>query len=638
MRRDSLLLLVVIAGLGGACGGRGQVEPTIDPEKTPGVYGEEFLRLVNAPPVVVSEAGTPGLRTIAVSTVDPAERDFEVTVDVSEQVLRIRTPEEIEYGYDESKAVPTSLYRSFAEAELQHDAFLSAALLGVKAKAFDDGLCAAVELADGNLAARAELLQKILEAISPADAGGKGGRALISAALHLAGERVDVTPEMKQILAEFREDDSRSKPIGFYTWSRELIRVFQQGRLLQTELEAPEAKALAAALSKDSELTGSYHEMLTLAERLTNPLAHEDLRQASRALAGGEEPNLPDPSHFFPPSRSHETELILKLYGDRPIPDRFNLADEMVKRIRAGSLDLEPTAASGWYDHQVFALESLVIPEEMPEAKHLVLADTYRMDLVGLFKSLLALTRETHVKQLEGIVCGARAPGETIILEVEPSLTVEPLATYYLRRAKSYRFVRDVLEETYGREWLFELRRLTAGGPVNMPLVIEVRLMEALCHGAYLTTCDELGMKPEVDANLGFGKGPATDRALFRHWTGQIKIDPDLGRDVRMMVPIFYDIERRKLKVWAVLGVATKPMSISFEKDPTVVCVKEVTDGKTIEVPLEDVYVSFQAQDQRLGYLVTAELYVTRPLNREEFRDLCDSSESAQEILDRLAE
>ncbi|MFH0946142.1 MAG: hypothetical protein V2A76_13160, partial [Planctomycetota bacterium] len=178
---------------------------TVDSEKTPRVYGEEFLRIVNAPPVVAAEAGTPGLRTIVVSTVDPAKRDFEVTVDVSEQVLGIRTPEEIDYGYDESGTVPTPLYPSFAEADLQHDSFLSAALLGVKAKAFDDGLYATVEVADGNLADRKELLRGILEVISPADEGGEGARALIAAALHLAGEQVDVTPEMTQILAEFRD-------------------------------------------------------------------------------------------------------------------------------------------------------------------------------------------------------------------------------------------------------------------------------------------------------------------------------------------------------------------------------------------------------------------------------------------------
>ena len=37
----------------------------------------------------------------------------------------------------------------------------------------------------------------------------------------------------------------------------------------------------------------------------------------------------------------------------------------------------------------------------MPEAQRLKLDESYRKELVGLFKALLALTRETHIKQLE---------------------------------------------------------------------------------------------------------------------------------------------------------------------------------------------------------------------------------------------
>ena len=39
---------------------------------------------------------------------------------------------------------------------------------------------------------------------------------------------------------------------------------------------------------------------------------------------------------FFPASRAHETDLVKKLYGDRPIPEGFNLVEEMVRRIRSG--------------------------------------------------------------------------------------------------------------------------------------------------------------------------------------------------------------------------------------------------------------------------------------------------------------
>ena len=74
---------------------------------------------------------------------------------------------------------------------------------------------------------------------------------------------------------------------------------------------------------------------------------------------------------------------------------------------------------------------------------------------------------------------------------------MEPLPTYYLRRARSYRFVREVLQQAFGPEALPKLHRLTATGPVNVSLDSELTLMEALFQGAYLRSCEEIGMKPE---------------------------------------------------------------------------------------------------------------------------------------------
>jgi hypothetical protein len=52
----------------------------------------------------------------------------------------------------------------------------------------------------------------------------------------------------------------------------------------------------------------------------------------------------------------------------------------------------------------------LVIPEKMPEAPRLDLDASYRRQLLELFKGILALTRETHIKQLEIPAVGAAAP------------------------------------------------------------------------------------------------------------------------------------------------------------------------------------------------------------------------------------
>src|SRR5262249_20390532 len=152
---------------------------------------------------------------------------------------------------------------------------------------------------------------------------------------------------------------------------------------------------------------------------------------------------------FFPPSRSHESDLGRRLFADSPIPEGFDLMAEMIRRIRAGALTLRPTERSGWYEHQTWSLEPLLMPARTPEANRLRLGKRYRQHLEELFKGAYALARETHVKQLE-VASLAMSAAPRLAVWIRPELAVEPLAACYLRRAESYRFVRGVLEHTFG--------------------------------------------------------------------------------------------------------------------------------------------------------------------------------------------
>ena len=357
--------------------------------------------------------------------------------------------------------------------------------------------------------------------------------------------------------------------------------------------------------------------------------ALESLATAANDLTRGKEPVLRDLA-LFPPSRAYETDLVKKLYGNKPIPDGFNLADEMVQRIQAGTLSLTPRKDSGWYDHQTFALEPLVVPDKMPEAKHLSLHSSYKKELVKLFKALLALTRETHTKQLEEPECGAAMPPPGIILDLYPQLSQEPLATFYLRRALAYRFVRGVLLEFFGEIGLAGMKRVTAAGPVNLTLDRELRAMESLFYGAYLNSAHELGMTPEAQKDLGLGAPKSL--ALYRGWNPNE--DPDVSRDMRCMVPVFYDLEREKSKVWVVLGVATRPLSVRYAARPRLEAVVDVKTGKPVDLAKVDL--QFESAHFTVAYPVMAEVYVSKILNRKEFRELCDKHKTQEAILSHL--
>jgi hypothetical protein len=503
---------------------------------------------------------------------------WHVRLDLAPQVLSLAIPEaETTWQKGEEALAPT--------CPVSHD-FVSASMLAVKAKLFDDGLYAAAETAAQP--DKAKLLAGLVGVAPP-----------IAAAARLGGMDVPLSAEARRLTDEFLADELESKPLGFYSWSDPLRRIFQQDRLLQRALTPADAAALVAALDADPALKVAYGKCLDVVSRLTNPLVAEkpDLRRPAGAW-------------FFPPSRSHESELVTRLYGDKPIPDGFSLADEMVERLRAGSLRLEPTDTSGWYDLQTWALEPLVLLDRMPEGARLTANSRYREQLQELFKAILSLTRETHVKQLEIVPAGAAGwgqPDREVIVWVVPELTVEPVRTYYQRRARGYEFVRQVLESS-GR--LTTMRRLTPGGPVSRSLDEELAGMTALFRGAAAVTGHELGMEPATDPEAGG----------FRHWAQS----PDIAEDIRMMVPVFYDVGRRKTKVWAILGWATRELVVSFGTPPAA----QVLNGR-VKIRFGSIY-------RKIAYPVFAEAYVSRLLDRDEFRAHCERYKTRDRILQDL--
>jgi len=73
--------------------------------------------------------------------------DYTVKVDVTDQVLYLDIPEEKDYYYEEGKTeTETPLYPT-PEELMSYSNFISASIISAKAKQFDDGLYAAVEMA-----------------------------------------------------------------------------------------------------------------------------------------------------------------------------------------------------------------------------------------------------------------------------------------------------------------------------------------------------------------------------------------------------------------------------------------------------------------------------------------------------------
>ena len=203
----------------------------------------------------------------------PMARDYGTGIPGStgpeRQVLRLSVPEDRSFGHEEGKeeapVAPTL-------AGLGSDTFVSASVLAQKAKQFDDGLYAAVELAAqqgaGRFPGKAALLRSLAKALT-----GQPGQpassapATILAAGKLGGLGVNlpaaVQPPVQQAIDEFLGNELRSKPISFYTWSGDLSAIFQQDRMLQTELtDKAGTEAIVKALHADQQARSIYEAYL----------------------------------------------------------------------------------------------------------------------------------------------------------------------------------------------------------------------------------------------------------------------------------------------------------------------------------------------------------------------------------------
>jgi hypothetical protein len=418
----------------------------------------------------------------------------------------------------------------------------SVSLLDGKAKQFDDGLYAALDRAyyrglNDRLRGHVQLIRRFYERIgkdSPA-------AAFLAAGLELAGVHVEATDVQAKndYLSAFRNDEVASKPIGFYTWNRELADCFRFLRFFQreftTDLTVP--RALVAALEKDAALRADYEKVIAFYAKLTNPYVCRSLLDIDAAPE-----QVPLATHdavaLLPPSTSRETVLFKKLFPT-DLPPEANLMRELIRVIRSGSVDLRPTAKSGWYEHQVYALETLLLPEKGEENPKLLLTKTYKKRMLEAFKALMTKRRETHVRQLTILGLSTCQPpvGEArLSREIKPRLRVEPCPSYFLRTARAYNFLANFLEASVGDEGLRSLHGLLQGGEREPNLHGELHFMRDLFYGLYLVSAEDIGLKPD----LAKGELDDEDRCyrLAVDWLPKALTDRDIAADTRVMVPI----------------------------------------------------------------------------------------------------
>ncbi len=432
-----------------------------------------------------------------------------------------------------------------------------------KAKQVDDGLYAALDLAyyrglEGVLVGHVALVRRMLEKVGPASPAAP----YLAAGLAIAGEAAPVTDEASKArwISAFKADAVRSTPIAFYAWNKALSDCFRFLRYFQGPLprgSEPIAAAIADALKGDPTLLADYRKALAFYARLTNPSRDPSFADLAEGKA---RPDWSASPSLFPAATSRETELFEKLFPVG-LPWDADLMRTLIAKIRSGSVRLAPGPSSGWYDYQVFALETMLLPGRGEESSKLLLTRAYKERMLEAFKALMTKRRETHARGLKTAAGGMEMPSQ-----IAPRLRLEPCPTYYLRTARAYAFLADFLESAVGLPALERLHGLREGGERPLSLRDELRSARDLFYGFYLLSAEDIGLATALLDGEPVDRDRSEEAA--RSWLANPLDDPDLAVDTRVSVPIYLDPGERSTRLWATLGVRVARLDAEYVRAP----------------------------------------------------------------------
>jgi hypothetical protein len=527
------------------------------------------------------------------------------------------------------------------------DLLPSANMLDASAKQFDDGMYAALDMAcfRGDLAPL-PAAPAWVAAVWQRLPAGSTARPFLAAALELAGRPVQPSGyqrhDVDQWLASFDKDKTASKPIGFYDWTPELTQVWRFCRFLQHEFKDGELAAprdIAAVLKGQPELRRQYVAINGFYGRLTNPLAclsidalvdtKSSLRELARRHGAWH-----GAVAVFPPSISRETELFERMFAFG-LPTnlgghaRVNMMAALIQRIRSGRVDLKPRPNDGWYQYQVYALETLLLPTAGPEKDKLLLTAEYKKRLMEAFEAIVTKQRETHVRQLAVAKSAAEPPGEQAIA---PRLRVEPCPTFYLRTARAYAFIRNFLHGAVGPERLGKLHGLRSNGQRDQSLGDELDAFARRFYGFYLVSCEDIGMRAKFLDDEPVDRPAARQAAL--KWLEKPETDRDLACDTRVAVPIYIDPPRQTTRLWADFGVRLAHLEATYTVPPSVRPRAGGGDWKEVS-PFE---LGACRRVIAVDEFAEFELPALNVLSRQELREACDRYQTKEEVIRRLAQ
>lgn len=423
----------------------------------------------------------------------------------------------------------------------------SAELVDSSLAHFDDGLRAAIEYdlqvgIDGVRAGKRAFLYTLAEEINRAfvqaapdqpDQAAHLESALVYviAGLLAGGNQVtgmlDIDPAIVRAAQDevdrFEADPQRTTPTGFYAWNDTLEEVYRQDGYLRNGWLAEDAQrtaqqvgrfaAIAAVLqtAEATDLKERYQGLLEVYRRLGNPLAAhtpaslfayvdeiadlDDVMALRGQFLTDNPPLYPCAGSYFAlfPATLAKVDVYLDdEYCARAVPEARTLADLISTAVESGDLTLTPDESSGWQDYRFHAAAFLFEPGGGPEYEHLLLTETYKTRTIEPFVVITEKQTETHAKMDD---FGDR---EKTVVDLYPQFSVEPRFTYFLRKARGYRYLTHYLKSALGAGFLAASYRMSPGQAVpEQSLEAELGDVMQRTYGLAIVSARSLGIDPE---------------------------------------------------------------------------------------------------------------------------------------------
>ncbi len=560
-------------------------------------------------------------------------------------------------------------------------------MMQFKAKSFEDRFLAALDThrflhspaLNGGLYAFATQLLNTLRDTQPGSEERDRALAFLATGLDLGQKDIPELPKKSEQFRTLQQEDFLrggvlAKPIGFYQDTEELKALFQASRFYQKNMTIPVALQLSALFKTHPELYAHYERQLTLERILNNapatfsvadlqPYLHlaADPTALAKALCStpkGQEILARHPKDtedkpsvaLFPGSTSRENELFIELYsGSSQLPWE-NVMNRFIKAVQSGERSLAPNDDSGWFDYKSYALEPLLLPERAQEKSKLCMNREYKKHLLESLKTALTQQHETHIRAIPPVFtlgCPENyKPRVEFILT--PTFAVEPNATYLLRAARAFRFMRNALCTVLPEKELRQVSMKNAAGK-DESLFEALENINQLFYGLYLQVCADIGMQPGLEQGEVETDAMESTRQVAKQWLNEILDDPVFEQDTRYATPVLAAPNQNKARYWTTLGVKMITLTVSFIDQPAV----RLQDTKTNEILFEkqpkeryDPYPPFKAKNRQTValtqtkrfYLLPVQIFAEAngpltPLTRTEFRALCDKHKTQEKIL-----